>query len=244
MAGPVIEIVAPTRTARAGGIKTVAEFRTNERLGAAEAVQYQSLGSDFPEVSEHLCYTGEADPEDKAFEDCELEDAIGAPFPLYSGVRTYMNAGPGDMERAAASLGFGEDRGLEEALATWAAGGTALTGGGSVMGAIAVVEQSLDAGYLGRGVLLMARSDAVRALSVNALVREGDTLATATGTPVIASGVVTAGTVYGLGAVLVERSAVATYATDDVQFNRHYALAEATYVIAVDSEYRVKSATT
>lgn len=243
MAGPTIEIDAPTRKPRAGGIKAVAEFRSNDRLGAAEDVTFQSPGCAFPAVDEHHCYTGEDTPDDKTFGGIDLVDAAVAPFPLYAGVSCYLRMQPDDAARAEAALLAGEDRGLEEALHTWAGGGTALTGGGSITGAVALVEQSLDAGYPGQGVIMMSRSDAVRADAAGVIKNEGGVLMTANGTPVLASGKVTQGTVFGLGAITVERSSTVVSETEDLAHNKHYALAEAVYAIAVDCAFRVKSAT-
>lgn len=243
MAGPAIEIQAPVRTDRVGGIGKVATFRPNDRIGIAEGVVFQSDGCTFPQTEENRCYAAAAVP-DKTYDGIEIDDAIGAPVTLYAGVSCFIAPDPDEYERAERALASGRDRVLEELLGTWAAGGTALTAGGSVAGAIAEVEQDLDDNYIGRGVILMSRADAVRADAEGALEAHDDGIpTTVNGTPVIASGRVVSGTVYGLGSIVVEHSATSTRETINPTENKHYALAEAVYVLAVDCEYRAKSAT-
>ncbi len=224
MAGPKLLIEAPVREDREGGIETVATFRDNDRLGAAESVVFQSDGCEFPKLDEHHCYTGEAEPDAKTFAGIAIDDAIGGPFPMYAGIKCTL--GPDEAEfdaRARAALANGQGRELEAALAAWAAGGTALTTPvlAGIAATIGRVEQAL-------GVLEVV----------------GGQLQTKLKTPVIASGRVTAGTVFGTGAIVVEHSETKTYPVLDPTHNQRYALAEAVYVLAVDCEYRVKSATT
>lgn len=243
MAGPAIQIDAPTREQRAGGISSVATFRSNDRLGAAGGLTFQSDGCTFPQVSQHLCYAGEADPEDKTFDGIDLIDAIGVPFPLYAGVKCFAGPDPDELERSRHALAAGQDRLLEAALATWAAGGTALAGGPGAAGAIANVEQALDDQYLGQGVILMSRGDAVIAAAENAIDYYGQSVAqTVNGTPIIASGRVPRGVVYGLGSIAIEHSDVETFEVIDPTSNTHWALAEAIFAIVVDCAFRVSSA--
>lgn len=244
MAGPTIEIQAPPRQRRLGGIAAIATFRTNERLAAAEGAVYQTQGCSFPQVSEHLCYVGEEEPSEKVSSGITLEDAIGAPFPLYAAVACTTSPDPDELARATRILDEGKDRALEEALATWSAGGTALAAGGSVQGAIAIVEQELDDSYVGRGVIMMSRADLIRADAAGVVKDKDGIPTTIAGTPVLASGRVTPGTIHGLGAIAVEHSTTDAHETLDPTVNQHYALAEAVYLIAVDCEFRVKSSTT
>ncbi len=244
MAGPIIEIDPIVREKRVGGIEDVAEFRENERLGAGEAIVFQSQGCTFPRLSEHLCYTGSGTP-DKTFDGIGIDDQIGEPFVLYTAVRCTAAPDPEELERAERLLEEGAGRELEAALFAWAAGGV-VAGGGTVAGigpAIARIEQQLDATYLGRGVILMSRYDALNAGAVALRdAPDGGPLFTKLGTPVIASGRVTPGTVYGLGAVVVEHSPTKSVETIDPEINQDYGLAEAVYVIAVDCEFRIKTA--
>lgn len=244
MAGPILEIAPPTRADREGGISAVAEFRANERLGGVEGVVFQSDGCTFPQISEHLCYAGELEPDPKVFEGIGLEDAIGDPFPLYAGVKCFIGPDADELQRAESALRTGQDRGLEEALATWAAGGTALAAGATVIDSIAAVEQALDDEYIGRGAIFMSRGDAVLAHAAGVLEYGGSFPTTVNGTPVIASGRVARGVVYGLGSITVEHSSTQSREVLDPKTNTHWALAEAVFILAVDCAFRVSSTIT
>lgn len=245
MAGPVVEIAAPVRTDRVGGISKVATFRQNDRLGAAQLLAFQSDGCTFPQISEHLCYVGEADPAAKMFDGIEIEDAIGVPFPLYAGVMCYAGPDPDELERAQRALASGTDRALEEQLAIWAQGGVAVGTGETVAGAIALVEQALDDQYVGQGVILMSRADAVRADAEGAIHANLDGVPTTiNGTPVIASGRVDPGQLFGLGAIVVEYSETLAREIVQTEANRHWALAEAVFALAVDCSLRLRASTT
>lgn len=241
MAGPTLPIEAPARAPRQGGISTVADFRPNQRIGLAESVVFPSQGCTFPSTEVNRCYSADPVP-DKTFSGIEIEDAIGAPFTIYAGVACFVAPDPDELERAERLLADGQDRVLEEMIEAWAAGGTALTAGGTVLGAIAVVDQELDDKYVGQGVILMSRADAVRADTALRLGSDG-VLRTVNGTPVIASGRIAPGTVYGTGAIAVDHTSTRSYQAIDHEKNMHYALAEAQFVLAVDCEFRVKSST-
>ena len=241
MAGPTLRIEAPNRTARAGGISKVATVRQNDLIGAAEGVVFQSDGCTFPFTEEVRCFATAPVP-NKTYAGIEIEGAIGAPFTLVAGVACFINPDQDEAERAAAAFEAGKDRALEGALATWAALGTALPAGGSVIGAIATVDQELDDNYIAQGVILMSRADVVRAET--ALMMGSDGIPhTTNGTPVLASGRVTPGTVYGLGSISIDHTATQNYESYDLEGNMHYALAEAIFVLAVDCEFRVMSTT-
>jgi hypothetical protein len=243
MAGPTIEIQPPRRTPREGGIDTdVAEYRSNDRLYTAEAVVFQSDGCTFPDPDENRCYA-DAPVADKTYDGIEIEDAIGAPFTLYGAVSCFATPDPDEEARANAILSEGQGLELETALGTWADGGTALTAGANVIEAIGRVEQALDSQYRGRGVILMSRFDAVLADAAGALDWRDGRPYTINGTPVIASGGIAIGTVKGVGAIVVERSEVISREVIKPLTNRIYAVAEQSFVIAVDCEFRVKSAT-
>ncbi len=239
MAGPTLEIQPPVRVERVGGIKSVATFRSNDRIGNAEAIVFQSDGCTFPQTEEVRCFAAEEQP-DKTFDGIEVDGAIGAPFVLYAGTKCLIAEGSAAdyQERARRILEQGHDRELEEILGEWAAGGTGLQAGVDVKNAIGIVEQALDSQYLGQGVILMSRRDAL-----NAGLDVATPFRTAVGTPVIASGRIAPGTVYGIGAITIEQSTTKTYQTVDVTTNTDWALAEQVFAIAVDCEYRVKSST-
>ena len=243
MAGPAIEVAPPTRAPREGGLFTAADERSNERLAISDNLVFQSDGCTFPRTEVQRC-VAETPPPDKTFDGIELENSIGTPFILYAGVACYAGPEPDFDERARAILDQGRERMFEDALETWGAGATALANGGSVTGAVALVEQELDANYLGRGIILMSRADAIRADAEGVLHKVGDQLQTINGTPVVASGSVTPGTVYGFGAITVESSSVKVVDVIGHQDNTHYAVAESAHAILVDCTFRTKSATT
>lgn len=244
MAGPKIDIAPPPRTPRVGGLSKVATFRPNDRLGAAGSVVFQSDGCEFPDTEASRCIATAPVP-DKTFDGIVIEDAIGAPFTIYAAVACFAGPEPDELERAERTLREGEDRTLEGVLGTWADGGTALAVGSNIPEAIAIVEQELDSKYLGQGVILMSRHDAIFA-NANGDILDGDVRndgipVTVNGTPVLASGRIEPGTVYGLGSIVVEKSETVTRDVVNPTQNKIYALAEASYVLAVDCEFRVKS---
>jgi hypothetical protein len=242
MAGPTIEIQPPVRTDREGGIRDVATFRSNDRLAVAEAVVFQSDGCTFPDTEELRCIAA-TPPADKTYDGITIDDGIDAPFTMFAGVACVAGPDPDEKERARRIFDSGQDRELENQLEAWATGGTALTNGGSVIGAIKRVEQAIDDQYIARGNILMSRADALEAAAGGAIEITDGVLKTKLGTPVIASGRVALGTVYGLGAIVVEHTEVLEREVLDPTTNTQYALAEAVFVIAVDCEYRVKSST-
>ena len=241
MAGPTVEVEPPVRVAREGGLSTVATYRPNQRLAASDALVFQSDGCSFPQETVIACIDS-TPAQPKTFDGISIDGAIGAPFALYGGVSCF--AGPDDDYSAQARriLEDGRDRAVEGKLQVWADGGDAVPYTGGVVGAIAEIEQALDAGFVGRGVILMSRADALRAAAAGAIEKTGDTLYTKLGTPVIASGSVASGTVYGLGSITVDESTLNEYETINPQNNRRYALAEAAYAVLVDCEFRIKSA--
>lgn len=243
MAGPNIPIDPPVRAPRQGGLSDVATFRPNERLGIAASLVYQTNGCAFPNREELRCYADPA-PADKTADGITLEDGIGAPFVLYGSTECLIGPDPDQADRAKRTLAEGRDRGLESEIQAWLAAGVGLVAGVTVSDAIAQVEQALDQQYLGQGVIHLSRADAVRASAEYALYREGGKLYTINGTPVVASGNYPQGTVYGSGSIVVEESSAQVRQVEHLEFNKRFALAEAVYAIAVDCEFRVKSAVT
>ncbi|QUE25322.1 hypothetical protein SEA_FIZZLES_26 [Microbacterium phage Fizzles] len=244
MAGAVLPIDAPTRAPRLGGIESVAEFRSNSRVGIGTEVTYQAEGCEFPQTEVLRCFTDATVP-DKTFSGIGIEDAISEPFTIFAGVQCFVNSDQADFaRRAREQLAAGRGRVLEEVLGAWGDGGTALDAGGSVVNAIALVDQELDDKYIGRGVIMMSRFDAVLADAGGALSSEDGVLQTINGTPVFASGRITPGTVYGFGSIVVEHSPTSEYQATQHETNKHFALAEEQVVLAVDCEFRVHSATT
>lgn len=237
-----LPVTAPARPNRLGGIRQVASWVTEARIGAAETVVFQSDGCTFPQLAIGLCY-GETTVTEKTGVGIGNQAGIGAPFAMYGGVKCFLGPDSDLAQRATNILVDGEDRMVEDRLEAYATGGTALAAGTTLVGAVALIEQDMDDKYLGQGYLLMARSDAVRARAQGAIIDPGlgNLPTTINGTPVVASGRVTAGTVYGLGATTVLRSPVTTVEVIDPKSNDEWQIAEAVYAIVVDCAYRVKS---
>ncbi|PTT20059.1 hypothetical protein DBR36_06545 [Microbacterium sp. HMWF026] len=240
MAGPTLDVPAPKRAPREGGILTVAELRPNDRLAHVEAIVFQGDGNDFAHTEESRCYAPQP-VADKTFDGIEITEGLGTPFTIYAGVRCFEAPDPDEVERARRALETGRERVIEGRLAAWAAGGTALAPGATARAAVGRVDQALDDGYVARGVILISRFDAADA---GLEYTEGEPLRTKTGTPVIASGRVAPGMVYGLGAVTVEHGEIVERDVHQVRFNRHWALAEQPHALIVDAEFRVSAAIT
>lgn len=243
-AGPTLQISPPLRVSRRGGIEAVADFRTNDRLGAAAGVSFQSDGCAFPQESQHLCYV-DGTPVSKTFAGVDIIDGIVDPFVIYAGSRCFMGPNPDFAERALRTLKEGRYFRIEQKLGTWLAGGTALSAADSIAQAIANVEQALDSQHLGEGIIVMSSHDAVLAGSERALFEGPDGLPTTiNGTRVLVSGAFAPGVIYGSGAIVVEESAPETFEALQVENNTHWAMAEQIFALAVDCAYRVKSTVT
>lgn len=245
-----VELVqAPARRDRRGGITKVASVVTNDRLGANQGVSFMSDGCTFPLPAIGLCY-GEVVEEEKTSTGIDIIEAISPPFALYTGVECWLGSdSASDYEtRARRLLDQGEDRALEDRLEAWATGGSAVSPSGTgITGALAAVDNALDQQYPGEGVILMNRGDAVKASAEGAIWGWSgvDTVpSTVNGTPIIASGMVAPGTVYGLGAITILKSSVQTINATDHRLNKDWVVAEAIYSIIVDCNYRVKSTAT
>lgn len=233
---------APTRPERVGGIKRVAEIRTVPRIGAAETVVYISDGCTFAQPAIGLCYSTAVNTPKTGVGIGNLNAAV-APFALYGGIKCFIGPDNDYAERARRVLVQSEERAIEQRLATWATGAAATVTGGSVTGAVAAVDNALDANYLGQGIILMNRGDVVRAASAEAVTLGLGGAVTANDTPVVGSGMVPAGTVLGLGAVTILRTEAVDIDAIDPYHNTDWAVTEAVYAVLVDCNYAVKAAT-
>jgi hypothetical protein len=239
----LVPVAAPARSPRLGGIRAAASWVTNARIGAAEGLVYLSNGCTFPQPAIGLCY-GESVEDEKEGVGIDQFDGIGEPFALYGGVDCFI--GPGNETdfptRARQILSDGEDRAVEDRLSTWAAAGHDVGDSADVVEAIAALEQYADANYLGRPILLLSRGDAVRASAKYAIVYSLDGLPyTVNGTPVVASGMIDDGTYSIVGATTVVRTEVFDINTINWKTNHDFAVAEATYTILVDCDFRATS---
>lgn len=233
-----VPVAAPVRNPRLGGLRAAATWVSNARIGAAESVVYVSDGCTLPQPAIGLCY-GEAVVDEKEGVGLTLFDGIGEPFALYGGVECFLGPDNDFPERARRILEDGEDRAVEDRLATWAVGGTDVGPETDIVEQIALLEQDADANYLGRPIILMSRADAVRASAAVAIMYGIDGLPyTVNGTPVVASGMIESGTMAIVGAVTVLRTEVNDINAIDYRFNKDFAVAERVYTILVDCDYR------
>jgi hypothetical protein len=238
-----VSVAAPARQTRLGGIRAAATWVTNARIGAAEGVVYVSDGCSFPQPAIGLCF-GETVVAEKSGVGIDQYSGIGEPFALYGGVECFIGPDSDFPDRARNILIQGEDRAIEARLATWAAAGTSVTGG-NIAASIAAVEQEADQDYLGRPIILMSRANAVLAAAAQAIEYGIDGLPyTVNGTPVVASGAITANAIYAVGAVTVLRSDVETIDTINHTVNTEWAVAEAVYSVIVDCNFRIYATVT
>lgn len=227
----------PRRAPRRGGIRSVAEFRNaDSRLALGGVVEFTSPGCQVAVGDAVLCYPGGTQT-DKDRDGIHTLAGIGPAFGAYAGVECWL--GGDDYEASARRLlEQGEDRAIEEALATWIAASTASTPVTTISDAIAAVENEADAEYVGLPVIVMNRGDAVSAVQEGVLNgdKEGN-LWTANGTPVLASAKFPAGEVAVTGGITVLVGEVGSYRTQQLELNREFAIAERAYALIVDCEY-------
>lgn len=235
----LVPVAAPVRQARLGGIRTVATWVENARIGMADGVVYQTNGCTFPALAIGLCF-GETTVTPKASVGIDEFEGISKPFALYAGVECFIGPDSDQDERARRLLAEGEDRNIEFRIADWADAATALTPAtGGIAGSISRLEQHADNNYIGRPVIFMSRSNAVLASAAHVLEYGIDGLPyTVNGTPVVASGRIPDTNISITGAVGILRSPLNEIRTVSPTTNKDWAIAEAVYAITVDCNYR------
>lgn len=232
-------VTGPTRTDRTGGVETVAEFEDTDRLGYTETLSWVSDPCTFPKNAIGLCWEDPEADDAKSGESVDIETAIGSPFALYGGVECWLGPDGDFDERARAILDQGTGRAIEARIAAWAAGGTALAESGDLVQALAAVDNDLDDGYVGRGVIFLNRGDAVLLDAAGALQRTLSGIETINGTPVVSTSKVPAGTIYSLGAIKVLQTAIIAHNVTHHTTNVEMSIAERVNAILVDCSYRV-----
>lgn len=234
MADPTFPVDPPARTPRRGGIRTVAEFRTNDRIGLGGNVVYTSADCSMTVGAVALCYpTGQVQTP-KTGGGIATKDAVVDPFGGYYGVTCWLE-GEDYESLARKGLEDSEDRHLEKALNVWLQAVAATATVASFTEAIAQAEALADKTYIGAPVLVMNRGDVVRAVAEDALSgdKEGN-LWTPNGTLVIASGEVAANSVSIIGALTVEQTNIVVTRVRDLELNTELAIAERAYAFLVD----------
>lgn len=240
MADPMVFVAPPRREARRGGIKSLGEFVTTERLGAAANINYISNGCSFPSNAPGLCW-GTILPGDKTPDGIEVENGITSIFAQYAGVECFVGVGTTAdySERARRLLVQTEEHELEAVINTW--GGLAPSPGAGVtfVDGIAQAEAHADQNYVGRPVIFMNRGDVVHAAAEHAIDfdREGN-MWTPNGTPVVASWAITEHRVIAIGMPTVYASDIEVTTAIHHTTNVEMAIAERVYGLAVDCLFR------
>jgi hypothetical protein len=238
-----ITVDAPAITGSpAGGLLSVANLVPNpDALAVFHGVRYESV----------LCGHSRRYVEgtDKVFD--QLGAIEGAPFTVYRGIETALLtqkdlAGPEITRAFNASAGFGVEEGVQELLNAEAVditpvAGTPVT---NVRAAVGLLEQYAAERYSGVPIL---HGNKFATGLIPELATEGGKLFTPNGTPVSSGGgygtagpgalVADAGEawLYISGQVNIWQGEVSTgLEASDLKSNRHYALAEATYVATVE----------
>lgn len=230
--------VAPVRSPRRGGIRSVAEFRAgSNRLALGGELEYTSPGCGIAVGAVELCYPSPADPQaEKTSDGIETLGGIGPVFGVYAGVECWL--GGSDFEADAIRLlDQGADRAVEDALNTWIQTATpeAHT---TFTGALGAADNIADSAYPGLPVIALNRGDAVAAYAERALLADdAGNLWTPNGTPVLSSSQIDSGTVAVLGAITVIEGERKSFLTQQYELNREYAIAEQVFGILVDCGY-------
>jgi hypothetical protein len=243
-----LQVQAPTRRPRQGGIKTVIEggaFIPVPRLAVvnqAGGLAWEDSGCGMPQATRAGCYDDVVLAADKTFDGVSQYTTIGDPFARYAGVECYLggDADRSYVEQAAALLEQGEDRAVEESLWAWAIDGPNVSAV-SYVDALGVVEQEADRNYVGAPVILVSRQGAEALFAAGAIVREGGRLVTGNGNWVLATGMVDstdATTVVAVGAIAVYTSTEVRVSAPQFDENLDAAIAERVYAIGVDCSYR------
>lgn len=241
MATPAERTTPPRRTPRVGGIKGFADWRENERLGRAGTLQFDAPPCSPVVGTVQLCYGPDVDAEEKEGFGFASGAPVLPPFGGYVGVQCLIHPDNDYDGEARAGLELAEGRYVEAQLWTWLAGGSG-TAAATLGAAIAAADEHADDNYTGRPVLHLNRGDAVLARQSGHLRGggEGGKLFTANGTPVIASGAYTAGTVVISGDLTVEQSPIVVKPGDDLTYNTRLVIAESIYALLVDCDYRAE----
>lgn len=229
----------PRRSARRGGIRSVAEFRNGgNRLALGGSVQFTSPGCGVAVGEVALCYPSPATTQaPKARSGVSTLDSIGPIFGAYAGVECFLD-GLDYEANARELLANGEDRVIEEGLNDWLATATSDGTLATITAAVAAADNLADKEYPGLPVLVMNRGDAAQAFADGVLDADAEgNLWTGNGTPVLSSSSITAGKVYATGSITVLETVVGTFRTQILAENREFAIAEKVFAILVDCEY-------
>lgn len=236
------KVTAPTRQPRVGGIKSViGGFIQEDRLTIEDNLVWEDSGCGFPSDTRAGCYDNVTADAPKEFGDVAQLRTIGPAFTQVAGVQCWLG-GDDDatyMKQAADKLEATEDRKIESNLWEWAAQAADPVAAVDLVAALAAVEDAADEQYVGAPLILVSRANAVLLKAAGALeIREGGAIHTANGNRVIASASFGSEGITAVGwpAVYATRTINAQAAKHNENIDA--GLAERTYAIGVDCEYR------
>lgn len=236
MANPSIFVDSPRRRPRKGGIKSVANVVTTDRLTVAHDVSWLQESCDLPFDAPGLCFGVEV------LDEKETEGIIAGAstqvFGLYAGVECWLNTQSDYEARAQRVLENGEDRLVEEKLIALLLG-TAPAASSSWADAIGAAEHAADSIYIGQPVLVISRYGAVAAAAESALWYDQDgNIWTPNGTPVLATGkAADEDTLYITGDITLYQSGITTVRAVNPPLNREMAISERAYALAIDCDF-------
>lgn len=244
-----LQVPAPTRRPRQGGIKSViGEFTLEPRLAAvnqAGGIAWEDSGCALPSTTRAACYDDVVADAPFTFDGVNMYTSIGDPFAGYAGVECFLGgdddaAGP-YVQQAEKLLLAGEDRYVESHLWGWAVAAASPGTATTIAGAVALAEEDADANYVGQPVLLMSREASILAAAARVIRRENGVVMTINGTPVIATGSAPSGDVgkiMAIGMPAVFASPVLANRAPYLEKNQDMAIAQRVYAIGVDCNYR------
>jgi hypothetical protein len=241
MANPTITVGAPRRQARKGGLTTVADFRTEDRLLTGANVVYDALPCSLIVADVQLCYAPDVEAENKVGGGIDIAAGIVDTFAGYVGVECFVGPWDDYADRARDTFQQSQDRLVEARLAAWTEAATTTVASGDYVAVIGALEEAADANYIGLPVLQLSRADAVAAAAAFAIFPDDSydgRLWTANGTPVLASSAYTAGKVGITGGITVLQSQIVVSEGLDITHNLNLAIAERGFNLIVDCGYR------
>lgn len=240
MAQPTITVQPPTRKQRKGGIRTVADFRTEQRLFTGALPVYDALPCNFAVGSVELCYV-DGDQPDKTAAGIASGEGIIPTFGGYMAVECFMGPWDDYAERARDTLDQASDRLVEERISQDLASlATTVTADGTILGVVAALEEDADTDYVGLPVIWVSRDTAARGAAEFAFFPDEShdgRLWTANGTPVLASGVLSDSNIYLTGGITVLQSEINVVQGLNPTVNTSLAIAERAYNAIIDCDY-------
>jgi hypothetical protein len=226
-------VEAPLVTPHPFGLFAVAPPTSPGGTSWLAGVTWESWACLDPNTTTDPCINGGSAPPPKEFEDCPNTDQF-KPITAYIGVKRTGQSLDVGAKQAETVLQDAAEFVMEKYLWGLLAADVTEATATSAPTALGNVENLLGQNYHGTGVIHMSRATATRLAPY--LVRNGDHIETAVGTPVvIGAGYYTAPeAIYGTGALFVARGPAATDSRWNTAINDELVLVEQTYVVGWD----------